>query len=798
MFSVRFKILMIAVACVLACLATITVATIEAARARLEESEASMLGRMYRSHNETLWILQQGCESVLSAVAARPDVRQAMVEGDRDRVLALLQPTFESLQQSFSIVQFYVHHRDGTVMLRVHNPADRGDSYVSHRPLVLDAVRQGKALSGIELDTQRLGMRTVTPVVEDGELAGLLEIGRDYGQDYLEALRARRDVDYRIWLTFDAAGLAGLWPTGTEPAAPTSSVFYYASTFGSARQADRALYEQVINTRQPAVCSILQDGARYSTIIAPLLGYQGRPLGLIEISRSRQEAVATFHKQLVTMLALAIAVAASGIILLAVFLDIAVLRPLRVLTVAARRQYDGDIMARVDHPTTDEFGQLATTFNSLSNRLTDTLVKQRQTIDELAHARHAAEEASGAKDQFLATLSHELRTPLTPALLTAEALEQHPEMPAALRDDIHAIRRNVQLEARLIDDLLDLTRIARGKLELQLRQSDVHSLLAAAIAVCNADIAAKRLKLKTHFAAERQFVMADPSRLQQVFWNLIKNAVKFTSTEGEVSISTSTRVTANQCTEIVIEVCDSGIGMTPETLARIFNVFEQGDRTITRAFGGLGLGLAISKAIVELHAGHISASSPGRGSGACFRVELPATDADAPVGAPDAPAALCGSDAPRQLRILFVEDHIPTSRVVHRLLENMGHYPQVAGTLADARRLAQEQQFDLIISDLGLPDGSGIQLVQELLQRGPTRAIAMSGFGMHEDVERSLAAGFLRHLTKPVTLEQLRIAIASAMASAPRMVDGAPAPSPAPPPAPATGPAPEPGPGEPA
>jgi len=199
-------------------------------------------------------------------------------------------------------------------------------------------------------------------------------------------------------------------------------------------------------------------------------------------------------------------------------------------------------------------------------------------------------------------------------------------------------------------------------------------------------------------------------------------------------------------------------------------MFEQGDRTITRAFGGLGLGLAIAKAIVDLHHGHITATSPGEGRGSVFTVELPVVPT--PHHMPSAPSPVETPAPVRGLRILLVEDHQPTAKVVRRLLERQGHTLTVAGDLASARKATASQTFDLILSDLGLPDGSGTELMQEL--RGKTHGIAMSGFGMHEDITRSLEAGFDRHLIKPITAEQLEYAIVAVMQHARKETQGRP------------------------
>ncbi|MCA1658895.1 MAG: GAF domain-containing sensor histidine kinase, partial [Verrucomicrobiaceae bacterium] len=236
-------------------------------------------------------------------------------------------------------------------------------------------------------------------------------------------------------------------------------------------------------------------------------------------------------------------------------------------------------------------------------------------------ARAEAERANQAKDSFLAMLSHELRTPLTPVLTSVLTLEQEENLPEATRASLQMIRRNVELEARLIDDLLDLTRISKGKVQLSLEVVDAHSLLRNALEICQADIDQKNLSLRTDFSAEKVWLEADPARLQQIFWNLIKNAVKFTPEGGRLGISTG-----NENGQFRVEVSDNGMGIDAETLPKIFNAFEQGERT---RLGGLGLGLAISKALVETHHGELTAASPGRDQGATFAASFPVLEVDA-------------------------------------------------------------------------------------------------------------------------------------------------------------------------
>ncbi len=309
----------------------------------------------------------------------------------------------------------------------------------------------------------------------------------------------------------------------------------------------------------------------------------------------------------------------------------------------------------------------------------ESLIRE-QAIAE--HARVEAERASEAKDRFLAMLSHELRTPLTPVLASVFMLEREDNVPKVMHESLQLIRRNVELEARLIDDLLDLTRISKGKVQLSFEIVDAHTLLRNALEICQFEIEQKKLELRSEFAATKVYLQADPARLQQIFWNLIKNAVKFTPHGGKLRI----RTTNNGDGQFRLEVEDSGCGIDPGVLPRIFHAFEQAGRT---QLGGLGLGLAISKALVEAHHGSISAESQGRDSGATFIALFPTCERNAIPESSDAPRSTAKR---RSVRLLLVEDHEDTNRSLTRMLRRVtfleSPYPAMAWkrTFAEAAR----------------------------------------------------------------------------------------------------------------
>jgi len=372
--------------------------------------------------------------------------------------------------------------------------------------------------------------------------------------------------------------------------------------------------------------------------------------------------------------------------------------------------------------------------------------------------------ANAAKDQFLALLSHELRNPLSPVIAMVGELEATiPDSPE-VSEALEVIRRNVELEARLIDDLLDITRIAKGKLQLSFETISVHQILHRAYEICREDIAAKNLGVEFRLQAADTHVEGDPARLQQVFWNLIKNSVKFTPEKGRITIETSNPAP----NKIDIRIADTGMGIEPERIDKIFNAFEQGQTSITRRFGGLGLGLTISKALIDAHGGKIRVESPGRDQGSTFSLELTtvpspiSTDGDG-TGKDGRAVLEKGAGPPRHRRVLVVDDHRDTCTGMKRMLERRGYQITVAHTAQQAVEKVRTQEFDLLISDIGLPDRSGYELIREVQSSKTLPGIALSGFGTEHDINESLAAGFSQHLTKPINFERLEEAICNVL-----------------------------------
>jgi PAS domain S-box-containing protein len=397
--------------------------------------------------------------------------------------------------------------------------------------------------------------------------------------------------------------------------------------------------------------------------------------------------------------------------------------------------------------------------------LTD-ITARRRVERELKQAWAAAEAMNEAKDRFLAQLSHELRTPLTPVLAVLSSLESE----YAHQPELAMMRRNIELEARLIDDLLDLTRISRGKIDLQRVVTDLREVVQhAAQTSCGEAVAAGRIAMVADLPQEGDWALwADASRLTQVFWNLLNNAVKFTPDGGSIHVRLWRE---EEPPSLVAEVVDTGVGIEAELLPRIFDAFEQGKQGVAHR-SGLGLGLAISKAIVELHGGEVAVSSGGRNQGATFTVRLPAEPL--PVGARRASDAARAHESrlgpeptDRMFHVLLVEDHPDTAEALAELLRSRGYQVSIGSSIAEGLALAdalgaagaRPGGIDLVVSDLGLPDGTGLDLMRELVRRHGLSGIALSGYGMEEDVRKSHEAGFRKHLTKPVDVRALEEAI---------------------------------------
>jgi signal transduction histidine kinase/CheY-like chemotaxis protein len=383
------------------------------------------------------------------------------------------------------------------------------------------------------------------------------------------------------------------------------------------------------------------------------------------------------------------------------------------------------------------------------------MAERRRAEAALERQKVLVESANRTKDDFLAMLSHELRTPLTPVVLALETLQRRwPDEEG--KSALEMMRRNIDIESHLIDDLLDITRISKGKLELKLRTLDAHVEIGQVMAMCGAEAEAKKIQVEVDLRAADHHVEADEARFQQITWNLLKNAIKFSQENGKVRIS-STNKSPDQLT---ISVQDNGVGITPDMLDRIFDPFEQGERSLKQRFGGLGLGLAISKSLAQAHGASLTAKSDGLNRGATFSLTIRTVP---PVHRDEGLSQTKSRVSEDALGILLVEDHADTCAVLKRFLTRHGHRVTAAHDIRSALQCVEGERFDLVISDIGLPDGTGMELMTRLKAGSRIPGIAISGFGSKTDIEKSLGAGFSQHLVKPITMERLQSAIAAVM-----------------------------------
>ncbi|HEX5707767.1 MAG TPA: response regulator [Pyrinomonadaceae bacterium] len=391
------------------------------------------------------------------------------------------------------------------------------------------------------------------------------------------------------------------------------------------------------------------------------------------------------------------------------------------------------------------------------NRDLERRVEERTA--ELVHLNEELSEANRAKDVFLATLSHELRTPLTPVLGWVNLLRSGGASansdPALVSQALEAIERNARLQARLIDDLLDISRIVSGKLRLEWEPIDLSMIAKAAAETVRATASAKSITLDLRLPEEPVVVYGEQVRLQQIVWNLLSNAVKFTPPGGRVTLDLG-----RESGEARLVVEDTGAGITPEFLPHVFDRFRQADGSTTRQHGGLGLGLAIVRALTDLHGGWVRAESDGLGAGARFTLGLPCAIAE------DAREETAGVvTMPKIARpVLVVDDSPETLELMHTLFSRKGYAVMTAESAAEALRLAGERTPGVIISDISMPERDGYALLAELrrmpgCERVP--AIALSGYAMEEDRDQALAAGFDVHLAKPVDPDKLFATIQS-------------------------------------
>jgi len=410
-----------------------------------------------------------------------------------------------------------------------------------------------------------------------------------------------------------------------------------------------------------------------------------------------------------------------------------------------------------------------TALEDISDRLARE-AELRQRIEVQQMARVTAEKALRAKDEFLSTVSHEMRNPLNAVLGWTRILIDRKDVDAALLERaLRVIDRNATSQVRMIDDLLDVARIASGKLRLEMQPVDLLAVVLGAVDVVSPSARAKQIEIRTSLDAQVPRVLGDHHRLQQIVWNLLSNAVKFTDPGGLINV----RVTqAGRLLRLVIS--DTGHGISPEFLPFVFERFRQSDSSSTRRHGGLGLGLALVRELVELHGGHVSAESAGEHKGSAFTVDFPtAVSHDVSFGAPPPPAGLEGTPSLAGLRVLIVEDEADSRDLLGAVLSRFGAETIMVPSCESAIAVLKDsdRRPDVIVSDLGMPEQDGFDLIRQLrafeAEKGARiPAIAVTGYANPGDRQHALAAGYTGYVAKPI--DPRAIAKAIALAAEPR------------------------------
>jgi signal transduction histidine kinase/ActR/RegA family two-component response regulator len=441
------------------------------------------------------------------------------------------------------------------------------------------------------------------------------------------------------------------------------------------------------------------------------------------------------------------------------------IRPIELLGQTARRiSQTRDYAQRAPKVSDDELGAFTETFNQMLAQI------QKQDA-EIKASRAEALNASQLKDEFLATLSHELRTPMAPILGWAQILRLNGGGNAQVLQASAVIERNARAQNKIVDDLLDMSRIVSGKLKLEVHTMDLADAVHAAIETVAAAATAKSIALEQDIEPGLAIVHGDPHRLQQVAWNLMSNAIKFTGSGGRVRVTLG-----RHSAQAVLSVVDTGQGITAEFLPHIFERFRQADSSITRHHGGLGLGLSIARQLVELHGGDISAASAGVNQGSTFTVTLPIAPGDLPRRESGSeippPADARGRRSLHGCKVLLVEDEQDARELVEGILRLAGAIVLAVDSAAAAMRVFDPFQPDVLLSDIGMSGASGYDLIRQLRASSSVAmrdvpAIALTAFARPEDRARAREAGFQQHLSKPIDNDALIAAVLGSARNAP-------------------------------
>ncbi len=557
-----------------------------------------------------------------------------------------------------------------------------------------------------------------------------------------------------VWALFE--GGAGLGPTGEAFLVDADGQFLTAPRAGASRVVPTDAAREILRNCGAAAEEIVDvdyRGIRAIQSFRPLTALAGACIGARVDYEDALAPAGRLRADLVGR--------GAWFVLLGAVLSLVaahwIASPLRRLLMSARQLQTGRFDRPIPVAGPSEVRALGRAFNAMGNDLAELVAKEQA-------ARREAEAANRSKDDFLAAVSHELRTPLSAILGWSHMLRSQQLPPDRLRHGIDVIDRNARAQRQLIEDLLDVSRIAANRLRMAREPIKLADVVEAALDAVRPQAAAKGVEIETALA-DRAPVLGDPRRLEQIVWNLAWNAVKFTPTSGRVRVQL-----ARVNNEVVLSVSDTGVGIASEFLPHVFEWFRQGDAK-SQSQAGLGLGLGIVRHLVQLHGGSVAAESGGEGRGATFTVRLPFHEpgAGAPKWTPDHDRGDDLTTTPKleDVRVLVVEDDDDTRELLRVTLENAGALVESVATAANARHEVFADPPDVLISDIRMPEESGYSLIQSLRAAGiETPAIALTAYARREDAAEAKAAGFQIHLPKPVDAGRLIDTIARLLARA--------------------------------
>ena len=703
-----------------------------------ETEERDKLLARYRGYQDEISLLERESAALAVSFADRPDVQRMTAAQDREGLLDTLAPVYRSLRQKYLIAHLFIHRPNGFVLLRVHDPEHYGDALSSYRRTPAAVVFSRQPVAGVELDPDRLGIRGVAPVFFKGEFIGMVEVGLNYDKAFIDDMKNRSGVDYRIWITYDAAAPTGLWPKGTEPPAPTPELFYYASTTSVSVPLPARVYRDALAPHAgEQVRFVSAEGKSLAVLVAPLHEFGGRTIGIVEVIASRTEALERLGRSQIATALIAMLLGALSMALMALTIGLVVLRSLRHLTDVTRRLLAGDHSARVTIFPRDEFGDLGRVFN----RMTDEADAYTKSLEDQVQAiRRAEEEKERLTAQLLQAqkmesigrlaggVAHDFNNLLTPIIGYAGLLSAGGapvKNPAAMAAEIVSAGRRAR---DLVAQLLAFSR----KQVLEMKVCNLNAIVQGFQKILRSTIR-ENIDIRIEAAPSLWPVRADRSQVEQIIMNLAVNAQDAMPTGGRMTLETANVTVGKAAAGAAAEdphpgdyaslvFSDTGQGIAPEIQGKIFEPFF----TTKREGTGTGLGLATVFGIVTQHGGSISVSSRP-GAGTTFQILLPRVEE---VPAEDTEVRASRVQSAGGKTVLLVEDTEAVRKMIGIALDLKGYHVLEAadGPAAIETAGAYPGVIDVLLTDIIMPGMNGVELFRRLAARRPAlKVLYMSG-----------------------------------------------------------------------